>query len=101
RGVQILRAALNDSRFAATDEARDKLTDESINAQAKATLRANPVTRPFQLVGMSYHRRLVISGIVDQDDQREAAENALRMIPGVTGVLNEIAVRRHVPTAGV
>jgi len=97
RGVQILRAALSDLRFTATPETREKLTDESINAQAKATLRANPLTRPFQLVGMCYHGRLVISGIVDRDDQREAAEKALRVIPGVTGVLNEIVVRRPVP----
>jgi cytidylate kinase len=101
RGVQILRAALNDSRFAATAETREKLTDESINAQAKAALRADPLTRPFQLVGMCYHGRLVISGIVDRDDQREVAEKALRVIPGVTGVLNEIVVRRPVPAAGV
>ena len=101
RGVQILRAALNDARFAATAETREKLTDDSISAQAKATLRANPLTRPFQLVGMSYHGRLVISGIVDRDDQREAAERALRVIPGVTDVLNEVVVRRRAPAAGV
>ena len=101
RGVQILRAALSDSRFTATPETREKLTDESINAQAKAILRANPLTRPFQLVGMCYHGRLVISGIVDRDDQREAAEKVLRVIPGVASVLNEIVVRRPVPAAGV
>ncbi len=101
RSVQILRAALNDSRFAATADAREKLADESINAQAKATLRASPLTRPFQLVGMCYHGYLVLSGVVERDDQREAAEKALRMIPGVTGVLNEIVVRRRVPTAAV
>ena len=50
---------------------------------------------------MCYHGRLVISGIVDRDDQREAAEKALRVIPGVTSVLNEIVVRRPVPAAGV
>ena len=42
-----------------------------------------------------------ITGIVDRDDQREAAEKALRVIPGVTSVLNEIVVRRPVPAAGV
>jgi cytidylate kinase len=101
RGVQILRAALDDSQFATTAEIQEKLTDESINAQAKAILRASPLTRPFQIVAMCYHGRLVISGIVDRDDQREAADKALRGIPGVTGVLNEIVVRRPVPAASV
>ena len=50
---------------------------------------------------MCYHGRLVISGIVDRDDQPEAAEKALRVIPGVTDVLNEIVVRRPVPAVGV
>lgn len=99
RGVQILHVTLNDARFAVAAETRGKLTDESISAQAKATLRLNPLTRPFQLVGMSYHGRLVISGIVDRDDQREAAEQALRAIPGVTGVLNEVVVK-HLTARG-
>jgi cytidylate kinase len=101
RGVQILRAALSDAQFTAMPETREKLTDESINAQAKAILRANSLTRPFQLVGICYHGHLIISGVVERDDQREAAEKALRVIPGVTGVLNEIVVRRPVPAAGV
>ncbi|HEV8641745.1 MAG TPA: BON domain-containing protein [Methylomirabilota bacterium] len=101
RGVQILRAALADPRFAATPESRQKLTDQGIVAQAKAALLANPVTRPFQVVATFNRGYLMISGIVDRDDQRLAADEAVRVIPGVTGVLNEIAVRPRVPAAGV
>src|SRR5216683_2891655 len=68
RGVQILRAALEDPRFSATPESQQQLTDQSI---------------------------------VAQDDQRLAADEAVRKIPGVTGVLNEIAVRPRVPVMGV
>lgn len=101
RGVHILRAALEDPRFAATPESRQKLTDQSIVAQAKAALLANPVTRPFQLVATLNRGYLMISGIVDREDERLAADEAVRVIPGVTGVLNEIAVRPRVPVAGV
>ena len=101
RGVQILRAALEDPRFAATPESRQKLTDQSILALAKAALLANPVTRPCQLVVTLNRGYLMISGIVDRDDQRLAADEAVRAISGVTGVLNEVAVRPRVPAAGV
>jgi osmotically-inducible protein OsmY len=43
----------------------------------------------------------MISGIVEWDDQRLAADEAVRGIPGVTSVLNEIAVRPRVPVGGV
>ncbi len=101
RGVQILRAALEDPRFSATPESQQKLTDQSIVAQAKTALLVNPVTRSFQLVATVNRGVLMISGIVERDDQRLAADEAVRKIPGVTGVLNEIAVRPRVPVVGV
>ena len=43
----------------------------------------------------------MISGIMGREDQRLAADEAVRRIPGVTGVLNEIAVRPRVSAVGV
>jgi Cytidylate kinase-like family/BON domain len=100
-GVQILRAALEDPRFSATPESQQQLTDQSIDAQAKTALLVNPVTRSCQLVATVNRGVLMISGIVERDDQRLAADEAVRKIPGVTGVLNEIAVRPRVPVVGV
>lgn len=101
RGVQILRTALEDARFAASPESRLTLTDQSIVAQAKAALYANPATRPLQLVATCNRGYLIISGIVDRDDHRSAASEALQAIPGVTAVLNEIVVRPRVHATGV
>jgi hypothetical protein len=101
RGVQILRAALDDPRFSATPESQRKLTEQSVLSQAKTALLVNPVTRSFQLVATVDRGVLMISGIVERDDQRLAAAEAVRKIPGVTGVLNEIAVHPRVPLLGV
>jgi cytidylate kinase len=101
RGVQILRAALEDPRFSATPESQQKLTEQSVVAQAKTALLVNPVTRSLQLVATVNRGVLMISGIVERDDQRLAADEAVRKIPGVTGVLNEIAVRPRVPVMGI
>jgi hypothetical protein len=101
RGVQILRTALEDPRFSATPESQQKLSDQSIVAQAKTALLVNPVTRSCPLVATVDRGVLMISGIVGRDDQRLAADEAVRRIPGVTGVLNEIAVRPRVSAVGV
>ena len=96
RGVQIVRAALEDPRFAATPESRQQLTDASIVAQARTALLVQPLTRSCQLFATVTRGALMISGSVDRDEQRRAAEEAVRGIPGVTDVLNEIAVRPRV-----
>jgi hypothetical protein len=101
RGVQILRAALEDFRFSATPESRQQLTDQSIVAQAKTALLVHPLTRPCQLFATVTRGALMLSGSVERDEQRRAAEEAVRGIPGVTDVLNEIAVRPRVPVVGV
>lgn len=101
RSVQIVRAAIEDPRFAASPEARQTLTDQSIVAQVKAALFANQATRPFQLVVTCHRGYLTISGTVDRDDHRLAAAEVVRAIPGVTGLVNEIAVHPRVHAAGV
>jgi len=98
-GAQILRAALEDPRFVATPASRQTLTDQSIVAQARAALLANPLTRPLQVVATCDRGHLIISGIVDREDQRQAADRAARAIPGVADVLNEIAVRSRAPAS--
>jgi cytidylate kinase len=100
-GAQILRAALEAPRFVATSESQQKLTDQSIVAQAKTALLVNPVTRSCQLVATVNRGVLMLSGIVDRDDQRLVADEVVRRLPGVTGVLNEIAVRPRVPVVGI
>ena len=101
RVVQILRVALEDERFAATPESRQKLTDQSIVAQAKVALLRNPATRPFQLFVTCDRGHLTISGIVEEDEQRLAAYEAVRALPGVTDVLNEIAAHPGTRPVGV
>lgn len=100
-GVRILRAALDAPRFTATIESRQKLTDQSIVAQAKAGLFAQPVTRPLAVVVTSARGNVILSGIVDREDQRQAVYDIVRAIPGVAGVLNEIVARPRVPVAGL
>jgi len=101
RGVQILRAALEDQRFAITPESRQKLNDQSIVAQAKVALLTNPTTRPFQIFVACDRGHLTLSGIVTEEEQRLAAYKVVQAIPGVTDVLNEIAAHPRTRLVGV
>jgi len=101
RVVQILRAALEDERFAVTLESRQKLTDQSIVSQAKVAILRNPATRPFQLFVSCDRGHLTISGIVEKDEQRLAAYEVVRAIPGVIDVLNEIAAHPRTRPVGI
>jgi cytidylate kinase len=101
RAVQILRATIEDERFTPAAEARQKLIDQSIVAQANVALLTNPATRPLRLFVACERGNLVISGLVERDEQRLAAAEIVRAISGVTGVLNEIVVSSRVRTAGV
>lgn len=101
RAVQILRAAIEDERFTPAAEARQKLTDQSVVAQANVGLLTNPATRPLQLSVTCKSGYLMISGLVEQDEQRLAALEIVRAIPGVTGVLNEIVVNPRVRAIGL
>ncbi len=96
-GARLMQEALQSPRFASTPETTQKLKDLSIGAQAKAALLANPATRDLHLVATGMSGHLMLSGVVEQDEQRKVAHEIVGAIPGVTGVVNEIAViPRHI-----
>jgi len=91
-GARLIQDTLRNERFQPTPESRAELRDLSLAAQAKAALVAQPHTRPLHLVVTVRHGRLVMSGTVDREDLRNAAEEIVAKVPGVTEVLNDIAV---------
>jgi cytidylate kinase len=92
RAVAVLREWLADDRFAPTDASRGALRDRSLRAQAQAALLANPLTRP-RAIGVTVAGGLVeLTGRVDNDSERKAAEAAVARISGVTTVRNGLVV---------
>ncbi len=97
--VQTIRTLLETRTFTMTAESRQQLVDQSIVAQAKVALQAEPTTRSLGLVVSSSRGYVRISGMVDFEDQREAADNIVEAIPGVVRVLNGTVVRPMVHVA--
>ena len=92
RGARLILSALEDRRFQAAPEDRQIVTDLRIAAAAAEALLLNPDTRACQLFPSSKAGHVILTGMVEHEAQRHAAEKTVATIPGVTEVLNEIAV---------
>jgi cytidylate kinase len=92
RAVAVLRERLLDERLTPTDASRHALRDRSLSALARAALLANPATRP-RVIGVSVADGSVeLTGRVETEAERRAAEEAVARIPGVGRVRNELVV---------
>jgi cytidylate kinase len=96
--VRLITRCLEIERFHPTPASLAEVRDLGLAARANAALLANPVTRDLQLYVSSKDSHLSISGRVAREDQRIAAQEVCGAVPGVTRVLNEIAVAGSAPT---
>lgn len=91
-GARVVRNALENERVRPTPESRAEVKDLSLTAQAKAALLAHPTTRELHLSLACKQGQLSVSGMVEREVMRQAAEEILREIAGVTAVQSEIVV---------
>jgi cytidylate kinase len=94
RAVALIRDALDDPRFRSTADSLQMVRDLSLAARARVALAMQPLTRGLALQVTCVDGLLTVSGSVEDETQREAAEATVAAIPGVAGVSNEIVVLR-------
>lgn len=94
RAVTLIQEALSEPRFQPSPESLRAVTDLSLAARARAALLAHPLTRGLKLHLACRDGYLSVTGVVDEEAQRRAAEEILAAIPGASGVGNEISVLR-------
>ena len=92
RGARFLREALEDERFRTTPAARADLADRNTVTQAKALFLTTPVLADSALSVSCRQAQVSVAGIVWSAEARQTAEKVLLSLPGVTAVVNEIAV---------
>jgi cytidylate kinase len=90
--VSMLRERLLGERLTPTDVGRRSLRDRSLAASARAVLLANPTTRACAIGVTVVDGTMELTGRVQTDAARQAAETAVAQIAGVTGVHNRITV---------
>ena len=97
--VDILKEVLKQPLFTADDASRSLLADMSLDARIKAVLRANPVTAQsspsFEVELEPGTGRVLLSGVVYDDNFVTTAETLVSQVPGVTSVDNQTRVLSH------
>src|SRR3970282_2214092 len=91
-GARVLRNALENERVRPTPESRAEVKDLSLVAQAKAALLAHPATRGLHLSLACKQGQLSVSGMVEGEVMRKAAEEILGQIAGGTAVRSDLFV---------
>jgi cytidylate kinase len=92
RAVAVLRERLQEERLTPSDAARRALRDRSLRAQARAALLANPLTRPRTIEVTVADGTVDLTGHVQTEAERQAADAAVTRIAGVTEVRNRLVV---------
>lgn len=93
RAVAVLREMLREERLAGSDVTRRQLRDRSLAALARAALLANPATRPHTIGVAATEGAVELTGRVDTEVARAAAEAAVARISGVAAVQNKLLVQ--------
>jgi hypothetical protein len=88
----VIREALRSECLQPTPESLTDVKDRSLAALGNASLLSAPATRGLELYVDCYNGRLTLSGKADSDEQRRAADEIVRTLPGVAGVTNDIVV---------
>src|SRR5437870_6939262 len=95
--VQGVRAVANELDVKLPDSSRR--TDQDIAAAAVQALKSNTQVPADQIKVSVSDGWVKLEGEVEWDCQREAAESAIRNLPGVTGISNLIRVKPYVMPA--
>lgn len=76
------------------------ITDESTDHRVRDALHNSPIYK-FREVGVQTFNGVVqLNGFVDSGNQKRAAEDITRTVPGVARVVNKIAVKSEVAPTG-
>jgi len=84
--------------FRETDESHRTLSDLALQANVRAALRADPVTRTLTFAVDSDDSKVRMRGIVATRDESNNAARVVMAVPGVMAVKNELRVTAEIRT---
>ena len=91
-GARIIQETVKEQRFQTAPSWRQQLIDLSIVTRAKATFLTSPVFDPQRVAVSATHGCATLSGSVDTDEELRLVQETIEKIPGVTRIVNGIAV---------
>jgi cytidylate kinase len=88
--VQLISAMLHRPEFAETLQSRAKLHNMTLEAHARAALKANPATHDVDITLEADTGRMVLRGIVISAEEHAQSASVVATVPGVTAVDNQL-----------
>jgi cytidylate kinase len=88
--VQLISGMLQRPEFAETLQSRAKLHNMTLEAHARAALKANPATRDVDITLEADTGRMVLRGIVISAEEHAQSASVVATVPGVTAVDNQL-----------
>ncbi len=96
--VELVKLALSRPEFQQTEESQRRLLNLALQSKAQLALRSNPATEDVQISIEADHGKVVLSGIVIDDKERQVCESTIAKVPGVKKVDNQLTTIAGVKT---
>jgi cytidylate kinase len=96
--VELIKLALSRPEFKKTEESQHRLLNLALQSKAQLALRNNPATEEVQISVEADHGKVVLSGIVVDDKERQACGSTIAKVPGVKKVDNQLTTMAGVKT---
>jgi len=91
-GARLIQEMVREQRFRTTPVSRSQLIDLSIVTRARASFMASPLLDPQRVAVSASGGCASLSGTVDTDEEYRLVQETVAKIPGVSQILNDIAV---------
>jgi multidrug efflux pump subunit AcrB len=96
--VEVIKLMVRRPEFQKTEESQRQLLNLALESKVRSTLRRNPATEDTQISIEVDNRKVVLSGIVVDDIERQACENTITKVPGVGEIDNQLTTITGVKT---
>ena len=94
--VEEILELVRSAEFAETDASRQALGDVALQTHVRAALRGDPRTRGLRVVVAVSDRTATLSGLVDDEEQSQAASEIAATVPGVKRVASELRAHSRI-----
>lgn len=96
--VELIKLMVRRPEFQNTEESQRQLINLGLESKVRLALRSNPATENLRISIEADNCKIVLSGIVVDEDESRACESILTKVPGVSEVDNQLTTITGVKT---
>ena len=89
--VELIKLMVRRPEFQKTEESQHQLINLALESKVRLALRSNPATENVRISIKADNFKVVLSGIVVDENESRACESTLTKVPGVSEIDNQLA----------